>query len=123
MENAHAMYEFYWLQKQQQVEENRKCIENTQLNGEHETNQLEKERICNEESEETSEGLTIIRAAKKQVKKDEAKIEGDLLEEIRSYPCLWKTSCSSSKEQQKKQFAWSLIEQNREKKGNLHIFT
>lgn len=43
MENSYTMFEFYWLQKQQQTGENRKYIENTQLNEEHETNQLQEE--------------------------------------------------------------------------------
>ena len=34
MENSHAIFEFYWLQAQQQAEENRKYIENTQLHEE-----------------------------------------------------------------------------------------
>ena len=99
MENSHAVLEFYWLQKQQQTEENRKYIENTQLHEEHKTNQLEEEHVCDEESEERSEGLTVIRAAKKQVRKDEAKFEEALVEELRSYLCLGNTSCRSYKEQ------------------------
>ena len=43
----------------------KKYVENTQLHEEHETNQLEEEHVCDEESEERSEGLTVVRAAKK----------------------------------------------------------
>ena len=42
----------------------KKYIENTHLHEEHETNQLEEEHVCDEESEERSEGLTVVRAAK-----------------------------------------------------------
>ena len=47
-----------------------------------------------------------------------------LVEEIRSYPCLWKTSCRSHKEQQKEQFAWHLTEKKLGKEGKLytHIY-
>ena len=69
------MFEFYWLQKQQQAEENRKYIENTQLHEDRETNQLKEEHLCDEESEEKSGGLTVVKAAKKQVKKDKAKFK------------------------------------------------
>ena len=34
----------------------KKYIENTQLHEEHETNQLQEEHVCDEESEERSEG-------------------------------------------------------------------
>ena len=43
MENSHATFESYWFQEQQQTEENKKCIENTHLYEEHETNQIEEE--------------------------------------------------------------------------------
>ena len=59
----------------------------------------QRERACDEESEERSEGLTVARAAK-QVKKDEAKLEEALVQEMRNYPCLWNTR--SYQEQQKK---------------------
>ena len=69
------MFEFYWPQKQQQAEENRKYIENTQLHEEHEANQLKEQHLCDEESEEKIGGLTVVKAEKKQVKKDEAKFK------------------------------------------------
>ena len=75
MENSHAIFEFYWLQAQQQAEENRKYIGNTQLHEEHETNQLKKEHLCDEESEERKGSLIVVKAAKKQVKEDEAKFD------------------------------------------------
>ena len=49
MKNSHVMFEFYWLRKQQQTKENKKYKENTQLHEEHETNQLEKEHLRDEE--------------------------------------------------------------------------
>ena len=69
------MFKFYLLQKQQQAEENRKHVENTQLHEEHEANQLKEQHLYDEESEEKSGGLTVVKAAKKQVKKDEAKFK------------------------------------------------
>ena len=57
LENSHAMFGFYWPQKQQQAEAH--FIENTQL---HEDNPLEEENpdVCDEESEERIE-LFFIR--------------------------------------------------------------
>ena len=65
MENSHVMVEFYWRQKQQQVEAHH--IENTQL---HEDNQLEEKHpdLCDEESEERIQ-LFCQSLAKDDVKK------------------------------------------------------
>ena len=62
--------------------------------------------------------LNVVPKAK-QVKKDEAKFDEALVEEIRRYPCIWNTYSRSSKGQQKKQFAWSLIEKKLRKEGKL----
>ena len=39
-----------------------------------------------------SGGTTVVTAAKKRLKKDKAKFEEALVEEIRNYSCLWNTS-------------------------------
>ena len=70
-------------------------------------------------SQKREVALNVVRKAK-QVKKDEAKFEEALVEEIRSYPCIWNTYSRSYKEQQKKQFAWSLIENKLRKEGKLY---
>ena len=51
MENSHAIFEFYWRQKQHHAEA--RYIENTEL---HEDNHPEEEHhdVCDEESEEES---------------------------------------------------------------------
>ena len=71
-----------------------------------------------EESEERSG--SECRSKSKASEKDEAKFEEALVEEIRSYPCIWNTYSRSYKEQQKKQFAWSLIENKLRKEGKLY---
>ena len=70
-------------------------------------------------SQKREVALNVVRKAK-QVKKDEAKFEEALGEEIRSYPCIWNTYSRAYKEQQKKQFAWSLIENKLRKEGKLY---
>ena len=71
MENSHVMVEFYWRQKQQQVEAH--YIENTQL---HEDNQLEEKHpdVCDEESEERIQ-LFCQSLAKDDIKKKKSKIK------------------------------------------------
>ena len=70
-------------------------------------------------SQKTEVILNVVRKAK-QVKKDEAKFEKALVEETRSYPCIWNTYSKSYKEQQKKQFAWFLTESKLRKEGKLY---
>ena len=118
------MFEFYWLQKQQQTRENRKYIENTQLNEEHEINQLQEEHVCDEESRERSEGLTVIRTGKKQLKKMGQNLRkpwSRKSEAIRASEIL---PAGHIRNNRKKQFAWSLIEKKLEKEGGLyaHIY-
>lgn len=120
MENSHTMFEFYWLQKQQQTGENRKYIENTQLNEEHETNQLQEEHVWDEESGERSEGLTVVRTAKKQLKKMGQNLRkpwSRKSEAIRASEIL---PAGHIRNNRKKQFAWSLIEKKLGKEGGLH---
>ena len=113
-------FEFYWWQKQQQAESH--FIENTQL---HDDNQLKEEHpdICNEESEERSIALTVVRTTK-QVKKMKQNLRKQLLRKSEAIRVSEKLPVVRIRNNRKSSLYGPWLKRNWEKKiTHTHIFT